>query len=342
MSDVIEKKNKHCKKIQTNHLLALCEIGEDYKFFCDDLEQLIKSKGNRNLVSKVYNVLKGNLFIDSSKYKEFIEKHRNTIEIMNKYSCLMNLTDLSYDKKGQRRENLPEDYFYRYIQEHKEDIETIKAVASKIKDLEINEITLGEKLDFTEIEYEFNDTLSTSFAFLENMEVNPTYFITPIKYKTNGSCYRMILEIDGYGNNQEISKYGRNIELNSLIFDPNRLPNEITPESTIGIIRELAEQKKTEYEDIRNSVDLSDTTNDLTSYFETLKKVAEKIDKTKDNQELANILNQMQNSLTQLQLFGVNYENQIIDSHTGITKETMNREKKEKKLVLERRYFSEK
>ncbi len=336
-SAVIEKRNKYCKKIQTNHLIVLCEVGEDYKSFCDDLEELIKSKSNRDLVSKVYHVMQGKLSIGSNKYKEFIEKHKHTIEIMNKYSCLSNLTVLSYDEKGKRRENLAEDYFYQYIQEHNEDIETIKAVALKIKDLGFNEINFGEKLDFTEIEYELDTSYGSDFAFLEDMKVNPTYLNSPIKYRTSGSCYCLILETNGYGSNKEVSRYGRNIELNSLIFDPNRLPNEITTESTIGIIRKLAEKKKAEHEDIRDSVDLSITTSDLTSYFERLKEVTEKIDKIKDNQELVNLLSQMQNTLTQLQLFGVNFENQIIDSHTGITDETM---KREKKLYLDRRYWA--
>lgn len=336
-SEVIEKRNKHCKKIQTNHLIVLCEVVEDYKSFCDDLEELIKSKSNRDLVSKIYHVMQGKLSIGSNKYKRFIEKHKHTIEIMNQYSCLSNLTVLNYDEKGKRRENLAEDYFYQYIQEHNKDIETIKAVALKIRALGFNEINFGEKLDFTEIEYELDTSYESNFAFLENMEVNPTYLNSPIKYRTNGSCYCLILGFNGYGSNKEVSKYDRNIELNSLIFDPNKLPNEITTESTIGIIQKLAKRKKAEHEDIRDSVDLSITTSDLTNYFEHLKEVFERIDKIKDNQELMNLLNQMQNILAQLQLFGVNFENQIIDSHTSITDETM---KREKKLYLDRRYWA--
>ncbi len=336
-SEVIEKRNKHCKKIQTNHLIVLCEIGENYKSFCDDLEKLVKSISHRDLVSDLYRVMQGKLSISSNKYKEFIEKHKHTIEIMNKYSCLSNLTVLSYDEQGKRRENLAEDYFYQYIQEHNADIETIKALALKIKALGFNEINFGEKLDFTEIEYELDNSYGSDFAFLENMEVNPTYLSSPIKYRTNGSHYCLILSSSGYGSNKEISKYGRNIELNSLIFDPNKLPNEITTESTIGIIQALAEKKKVEHEDIQASVDLSITTSDLVGYFERLKEVSERIDKIKDNPELKNLLNQMQNTLAQLQLFGANFENQIIDSYAGITDETMRREKK---LYLDRRYWS--
>ena len=45
---------KNGKEINTNHLIALCEIEEDYELFCEDLEKLIKSKRNKNLIRKVY------------------------------------------------------------------------------------------------------------------------------------------------------------------------------------------------------------------------------------------------------------------------------------------------
>lgn len=338
-SAVIEKRNKSCKRIEANHLIVLCEVWEDYKSFCEDLENLIKSKRDKDLVKKVYHAIQGKSSFGFSKYKSFIEKHKRTIEIINMYSCLSNLTVLNYNTKGERRDNLDEDYFYQYISEHKADIDTIKAIALKIKDLGFDEITFGEKLDFTKIEYELDTSYryEEKFAFLENMEVNPTYLERPIKYKTNGSCYCLILSYDGLGDSKKISKNRREIELNSLIFDPNRLPNEITTESTIGIIQELAEKKKVEHEDIQDSVDLSITTSDLTNYFEHLKVVSERINKVKDNQELKNLIIQMQNILAQLQVFGVNFESQVINYHPSISAETMEREKK---LYLDRRYWA--
>lgn len=320
--------NQDCKKIQTNHLLTLCEVNDDYKSFCDDLEQLIKSKVDKDLIMDAYHAMQGKFFLGAKKYKEFIEKHKHTIETMNKYACLGNLTILSYDAKGNRKENLPLDYFYQYLQKHIEDIKTIKAVALKIKKLGFEKITFGEELDFTEMEYELNKQWG-EIVYLENMEANPTYLNDPLKYKTNGSCYRIIFERHFLDNNRTISEYDKNIELNSLIFDPNRLPNELTNESTIGVISKLVEKKKEEYDDIRHSVDLSISTSDLNNYFEHLKSLTERINKIKDNEQLASLLKQMQEILTQLKLFGVDFENQVIESHPDITYQTMKREKSE-------------
>ena len=326
--------NDDYRKIDTNNLIVLCETLDDYKPFCDDLGRLVKSKSNRDLAMKVYKVIQRKVSICSSKYNNFIEKHKDTIEIMKKYWSLGDFIICCYDRKGNRIENLGVDYFYKYIKNHKKDIETIKKVALKIKSLGFDKIYFQEKADFTEMEYDFTTQYTTDFAFLENMEVNPTYLNQPIKYRTNESCYRMYLS--AFGNNG-IFKYGRKIELNSLIFDSNRLPDEITTESTIDVIYELVEneKKKSTYEDIRNSVDLSIATSDLTNDFEHLKYLSENIDKIKDSQELVNLLGQMQNTLTKIQLFGKNFEKQIIDSHDNITGETM---EKEKTLYLKRRF----
>lgn len=322
-----------CNCIKVDHLIVLCEIGEEYKSFCDDLEKLIKSKTNRDLVNEAYRVIQGKFSIHSGKYKSFLEKHKRTIEIMNNYSCLSSLTIFNYDAKGNRSENLPEDYFYIYIQKNKEYVEIIKEVALKLKKLGFEYIYFEENLDFTEYEYKLNTSYGSDFVFLENVEINSTYLNNPIKYKTNYSSYCMFLGLnDG---KKELSKYRKKIYLNSLILDPNRISDEITYDSTIGVIKKLADDKKTEYSDIRNSVDISIATSDLRNQFEHLKQLVVKIDKVKKNKELANILEQMQSVMNQLQIFSENFEKEIIDSNSNITEQKL---EQEKKLYLERRH----
>ena len=119
--------NNEVKEINTNHLIVLCEIFDDYEDFYKDLEELIKSKTDKDLVQKVYDfIMKEKHFFRNKKYDAFIAKHKNTIGVMNEYSCLFNLTVLSYNSKGGRRENLAEDYFFEYLEQHKEEIGIIK------------------------------------------------------------------------------------------------------------------------------------------------------------------------------------------------------------------------
>ncbi len=334
---IVNKLNNQSKSININQLITLCEIGEDYKSFCNDLEILIKSKTNKDLVKDIYNVIQGKFSIRSHKYKAFLEKHKHTIEIMKKYSCLHEFTVLSYNVNGNRNKNLTENYFYEYILKNNENINQIKEVALKIKKLGFAKIHLGENLDFKEFVYNLNTHSVSSFAFLENIEVNSTYLIRPIKYKTNNSCYCMALATNGYGDIKEISKYDREIYLNSLIIDPNTLPNEITVESTISVIQKLADNKKTECSDLRDSIDLSVATHDLKDRFIQLRSLIDNIDKIKNNEDLINLLKEIQNKLFELESFSKNFEKEIIESNTSITDETM---EYEKQLYLQRRLMN--
>lgn len=325
------KKRDECEVIDTNHLIVLCEIGEEYKSFCQDLEKLIKSRRERNLVTKVYHAMKTKR---SLKYKSFIEKHKTAIELMTKYSCLSNLTVLSYDAKGKRRKNLPEDYFYQYLQEHKDDIERIKALVAKIKSLEIEEIAFSEKLDFTDITFEYRSSCISKFALLENMRVNSTYLDDPIQYRTDGSYYCILFNISTSFYYRKTTLYDRNIVLNSLVIDPDRLPNEITLESTIDIIKNLAKEKKPEQKDMIDSVNLSISISDLKEYFKYLKAVYENIYRLKDHQEFNEIMLQLESTIAKIEESGEDFEQEVIDSYKDITKDMM---EKEKKLYLERR-----
>lgn len=325
-------------EISTNNLLVLCEIFEDYEAFYEDLEDLIKQKKKKDLIIKIYDYIQKNKFsFPNKKYDAFIKKHQHTIEIMNKYSCLSDFTVLSYNAKGEKKENLPEDYFYEYIKEHQEDFETIKNVILRIKNLGINKTIFGEHLDFTKTMFELNTPNSHDFVFLENIEVAPTYPNYSIKYKSNSSPYLMYLQLNFFmGYVYEISEHQRKIELNSLVFNPSLLPNEITVESTINVIKALA-QKQEESKDIKDVVDVSIATDRLKSEFESLKKRYDTIDKVKDNRELKELLIEMQNIMAKLQTFEESFTQQIIDTYPDLSEDII---KKEKTQEEDRRYNS--
>ena len=339
MNLIAYKWETECKRIDIDKLIVLCELGDDYKTFCDDLELLIKSKTNKNLVSEAYQVMQGKFSIHSKKYKNFIEKHQRAIEIMNKYFCLNRMTVQSYDKAGNRWNGLTVDYFYDYIQKNKENIEIIKEIALKLKKLGFSEIYFGESLDFTNTRFEYSYNLGeNNFEFLENIEIDSAYLNNPIIYKTNGSCYCMCLELDGYGVNKSIRGYNRRIYLNNLIFNPNSLPNELTPQSTVGTIESLVSNKRSEYSNIKDSIDLSIATKDLRSQFEYLKHVINGIDKIKNSDDSRLLLCQMELLLIELQNFNSDFEKEIIESNPYISEQKIEREKK---LYLSRREWNE-
>lgn len=325
-SAIIEKVHKHCKEIKINSLIALCEIN-NYDSFCEELESLIASNKNEALIYKMFCIMQGKFIIGYKKYKEFVKKYQDTIEIMKKYHCLSDMTIFKYNPNGKLNKSSTEDYFFKFISYHKDDIDTIKNLALKIKSLGFDKIVYGENLDFTDIEYRFYTSYNDDFEYLENMEVIPAYNRNPIKYKTNGSCYRMTISADGCG---------REIELNSLIFDPNRLPNELTKESTIEAIIKLANEMKDEYQHIRDSVAMSISTDDLMTQYNNTKKIIERINGTKNKEELNQILHNILKEITELKLASLEFENETIASSEKIDEDRI---ETEKQLYLGRRNY---
>lgn len=331
---IMERREKYCKEIETNSLIALCEIGSDYGKFCEELESLIESKKNRDLIYKIYRIMRGKFTIGKTKYKKFVRKYQDVIDIMKKHHCLSDMTILKYNPNGKPNSRSTENYFYEYISNHQEDIDTIKDVAIKIKSLGFNKIFYGEGLDFRDIEYELYTSYGHDFCFLENIEVNPTYDSNPIKYRTNGSCYCMILSTTGFLENQDLCNYGRTIELNSLIFDPNRLPDKITKDSTIDVIKQQVEERKGEYQNLQDSVNMSITTDDLINQFNYSKRMIENIENARNNEDLKRILHNISNAMTDLKNASLAFENKMIESSEKIDKSRIN---SEKELYLRRR-----
>lgn len=287
-----------------------------------------------------------NIFINNEKYDAFIEKHKHTIEVMKKYCCLSNFMLWYFDSNGEMKNDffLLDDYILEYIEKHKEDINTMKQVVLKIKELGIEVITFGEYLDFTKQSYSLsipllNTSYDAEFDFLENMECTPTYPSSnnTTKYKTSSSHYLIHLTLY-HPKNRGIKSYNvRGIELNSLVFNPSLLPNEITVKSTINVIKALIEKSKEESKDIKDAIDVSIATDSLKSEFKSLKKRYDAIVKVKDNQELKELLIGMQNIMVKLQTFEESFTQQIIDTYPDLSEDII---KKEKTQEEDRRYNS--
>jgi hypothetical protein len=257
-----------------------------------------------------------------------VKKYQDIIEIMKKYDCLIPMTIFKYEPNGKPYKLSNEEYFFKFISEHKEDIETIKNIAIKIKNLGFDEIIYGENLDFTENEYELIALDGFYIKFLDNIEVVPKYNYDRIRYKTNDSSYCIEVKINGYGKDKRISEGLRRIELNSLIFDPERLPNEITFESTVGTIIKLAEDSKKDNQIIKDTVDMSVSVEDLITQYNNTKKIIESIENVKNKEEIKQILNNILSELTKLKSASLSFEKETVDSFPKISEDKIEDEKK--------------
>lgn len=314
------------KKIEVDTIITLCEIIDEYGEFSKELESLIESKRNKDLIYKVYNVMKGNFTIGKLKYKKFVNKYQNVIEIMKKNKSLSNMTIVRYNPDGKPNKDSTEDYFYEYILKNIDSIDTIKQVALKLKSLGFYQITFDETLKFEEYEYEYDKEYGSKFDFLENMEVLPAYSTNPIKYKTNSSCYAIQFYITGCMDNQNI--HSKQIKLNSLVFDPNRLPDEFTKKTTLEQITNQFEKRKKEYEEIEKLVDMSVAVHNLMNQYAKTKAAIEKMNNVENKEQLNQILHNILSNIQELKKL----ENEIIDSSEQVPDEVI---RKEKSLYLD-------
>lgn len=278
----------------------------------------------------------------SNKYNEFINKHRHAIEIMKEYKCLSNLTVISYNLYGNKIPNLAEDYFYEIIRNNVDNLEKIEKLLLKLQSLGFKTISYNEDLDFTKYNYNLDvNTIesSISFTFLENIKILPTYLIDPITYNTTDSKYCMYLEKNNnsFTSDEEISKYRRKIYLNDLTFDIDRLPDEISCQTTFDIILNKSKSIKNDCSAIYNSLAFSTGIDNLKEQYESLQKVINNIDSINNKDELINIMHSIQELLKTLKQYSKTYEKEITENSNNITPSII---ESNKKLYLERRYFS--
>lgn len=327
--------NKKIKEAYIDNLIALCHILDDYSEFNKNLSNLISTKYNRNDVYYLYEISNGKFMVGTKKVKQFYKKNKVVVDIINKYSDISQFINRNYDCKGKPIESSGLDFFYQYILDNKKDLEKILAVLNKIKELGFDNLKFDENLNFTNTEYQIETKFSHNFnvEYLDNIEIMPNYQRHIVKYKTADSNYKIII-LPSF--NEEISIYFREIIVNSLTFDANRLPESITKKNIFDKIINLANDKKDECAAIRTSVDLSMSLDSLSSNFDSTNNLLSRIDDIENKDELLKILSEIQLNLSKLKSASTNYNNRLSDKYS-IPEETL---QKEKKLYLERQYWS--
>lgn len=314
------------KGISVKKLLALCEIGEDYIEFRDELKRLVNNDNNKFRDFEIMEAIRGKKLLNSIKYSRFIKKYRRVIDIMVKYNCVPDFIIREYDMVWGKPEDSVTDYFFQYLQNHKDSITSIYSLIQNLFLQGINIIFFDEMEDFTDYEFSVEESVLKNFgenksnfdkkfdvAFLENIEIIPKYSKDLIFYRTKGSCY--YVNFDG-GYNSNI------IVLNSLLINPQKIQN-LTLENALNSIGELVLDKQSEYDAIRNSVDLSVFIENMVNQYNALLNAP--VNATGDK-NLRIMLNQMRELLVRLLEYQKDYEQKTIDSG-AITRELLNGEK---------------
>lgn len=313
-------------KAETSNIIALCHIIDDFEKFEKRLMSMISAKNNYEFAIELMNISAGKSKLGLRKVKRFYIENKTIIDTINKYSTMPRFIDDYYYFYRNRHGDLR--FFYEYILSHKEDIDKILGVLEKLTELNCYKIEFSEDLDFTKETYRFYDFLRP--VYLDNIEVIPSY-TSDINYKTTSSNYKMELNVSS----NSISESGTKITLNSLIFDPERLPKSVKKEDTFEHILKLKKEQKEKTSLIRNSVDLSISVSDLDSMLISVSERISGLDGIQNKNELNEVLLSIRNDVEKLKILSAQYDSSVSEKEPLLTPEIL---KKEKELCLRRRY----
>lgn len=307
------------KYVEINNLIALYHILDDYEEFEKKLEMAISPKYNRDFTLKLLDISKGKFRVFSRKIKKFYNENKSVIDTINKYSNIINFINSIYGYYGSTH------FFYEYFLSHKEDLDKIIELLERMKQLGFDDFTFNEDLDFTKESYDIYPTFRRNFRiiYVDNIVVPPSY-TSNINYYTTSSNYKMELDIIG----DEISKYGRRITLNSLLFDPNRLPVKLDRKNTFDRIIDLKKQQEEKNTSIRNSVDLSISVSDLDEQLSYTSSIISKLDDVQNKSQLLEALLNIKGEVDKLKTLSEQYDSSISEKEPSLTKEVLDREKK--------------
>lgn len=320
------------KQAETNNIIALCHIIDSFEEFEKRLLPMISPKYNRDFVFQLFDISKGKFRIGARKAKKFYNENKSIIDTINQYSDIIRFINDNYTWHGESKGNLQ--FFYEYILNYKEEVEQILSVLGKLKELGFWKFEFNENLDFTKEVYHADPSFRRNIhiTYVANAKVIPNY-LEYINYKTTDSNYKMKLDVNG----STISEYGREIVLNSLLFDTKSFPPEINRENTFEYLLGLKNEQKGLTTTIRSSVDLDICISDLEIQLESTDKTINRLAGVKNKDELIIALSNIRENVEKLKALSTEYDSSILEKEPLLTTEVL---KTEKSKYLERRFWS--
>ena len=246
------------KKIGIDDLDILVSFYKDFEGFNEDFEKL-SEKHSDKIVGKFLDAValektssrKKNIIVPDD-IKMFYEKYQDLFQaIIEKRQASPDYTKGDslvyyflynwYTYNGRMKERSSFAHFYRYLQEHEDDIPKILPVVDKLKKLGVSRVSLDEDADFTSEVY---DTFPPyDITLLDNMETLPTYREAVAYYHSLDSKYKITRPRDENRYHDD-----REITLTSLAIDPETLPDSLEDDAIYelfsGMINETSEMNQ--------------------------------------------------------------------------------------------------
>ena len=320
------------RSIKIDYLLTLLNMYDDYESFTNDLLILLRNYSGNISFESFGSLFKNLDSIDDDSIKTLINNHKNSIEIIKKY---ISMTGFMYDvyeyNKLEKSKYSTLEYCYNLILKENLDINKV-----------IKLIEYIEKLEFSIINYcnkKFTDTVYTlksekfdenyNVEYVDNMRMLPRYLDRTIEYITDDSSYLIHLRPKDYRFYD--NRVYKEIYLNSLSFDIDRLPKSITKEDIFDVIVSLAHQNK-ESIAITDSVYMEKGIKYLNKSLYDAGELFSKMDSVSDRDELIKLLNEIEITLNKMKMITTNYESNIYEKFGLGTINLLNKELYKQKI----------
>lgn len=314
---------------ETRNIIALCHIIDDFEGFRERLMPMISAGYNRNFVSQLLDISRGEFIFGASTARKFYSENKAIMDTINTYSDISRFICSNYGTFGEPYGNL--EFFYEFISNHKDEMYKILAVLEKLNELGFDIFEFNENLDFTTEMYGVEPSFRRNrhITYVANLEVIPSYD-SYITFRTTGSNYKMDLSTVF----SEIDTYGMRITLNSLLFDPKSFPESINRKNTFDHILELKDAQREQTDAIRNSVNLSVSVENLDMQLVASSIVISKLDGVENKGEMLAVLESIRQDVEKLKALSLQHDSRVSEQQPLLTPEVL---KKEKALYLRRR-----
>lgn len=322
--------------IGTNNIIALCHIIDEYEEFERNLQTAIQHKYDCNFVDQLEQITHDEIAIGALRATKFYNQNKEIIDTINQYTTIASFINSNYSfptfSFPERQYDGKLQFFYQYILKNKENINQILAVLEKLKDLGFNIFAFAEELDFTKVSYYLPmlSTVNNEFTYFANPEIIASYR-NAVEYKTSNSSYKMDLTIVG----KDISKYGTKITLNSLLFNPDTLPQKLDLENTYYHILKLKKEQQAITSTLNTAVSLETSILDLKTQLRSTTRIINNLNDVTNKEQFLVVLQNIKQEIEKLKYLNSQYNEILLAKEPLLNPEIL---AKQKALYLRREW----
>jgi cell fate (sporulation/competence/biofilm development) regulator YlbF (YheA/YmcA/DUF963 family) len=311
-------------KIYTNTFIGLCFIIDEYDEFRLDFKQLfMKIKNVHNIIISIDRLVNDTSSRVDKRVKPLYYKYQEQLHNINNHIRISDFLNDAFTYLGEPKGDIKE--FHELLQDNRDEAFKALNVLFKLEYLDIHQISYHQEYDFIDTVYEMDKELNKNdkFFYVENLVTIPSYSDDKVKYITNDSIYEITLKPTSYPEGVR----GKIIKLQSLYFNPNRLPQRINRETTYEEILRKASTLESSNKAMKNSVDLSLSLSDIEKAYQELDKTFDSIEESSNKEELLEALKKIREGIDIVQVVSSKCDEAVLDSTSSMDQELLTHEK---------------